>query len=96
MMIPEKKHPLFYRFISLCNVLYKLILKVIDNRLKIFLPHLIYESHSAFMPGRQITANILIAYELIRFLKKKNKGKKGFMSIKLDMSKVYDSGVGLS
>lgn len=42
------------------------------------------------MPWRQITENILIAYELIHFSKKKNQGKKGFMSIKLDMSKAYD------
>lgn len=42
------------------------------------------------MPRRQITNNILIAYELIHFLKKNNRGKKGFMSIKLDMSKAYD------
>ncbi|XP_041027066.1 uncharacterized protein LOC121267284 [Juglans microcarpa x Juglans regia] len=44
----------------------------------------------ANVPSHLITDNVLIAYELIHFLKHKTVGKKGFMSLKLDMSKAYD------
>ncbi|KAF5458601.1 hypothetical protein F2P56_022622 [Juglans regia] len=79
-----------YRPVNLCNVTYKLIAKVLSNRLKVVLPSIISESHSAFVPGRLITDKVLIAYELVNFLKHKKKGKEGFMSLKLDISKAYD------
>lgn len=76
--------------ISLFNVLYKPMSKAIANRLKVYFPLLILEFQSAFMPRRQITNNVLIVYELIYFLRLKNRGKHDFMSIKLNMSKSYD------
>lgn len=79
-----------YCLISLYNVLYKLISKVLANRIRIFLLMLISESQSTFVPRIQITNNILIFYEIIYFLKKKCMGNQGFMSLKLDMSKAYD------
>lgn len=42
------------------------------------------------MLGRQIIDNILVDYELLHYLRRKTKGKKWYLSIKLDMSKAYN------
>ncbi|XP_058762699.1 uncharacterized protein LOC131636069 [Vicia villosa] len=68
----------------------KLITKTIANRLKSIHLELIDEEQSAFVHGRQITDNALIAMKCFHWLKKKNKGKKGVMALKLDMSKSND------
>jgi hypothetical protein len=59
---------------------------MLANRLKVYLPG---DHQSAFVPGRMITDNILVAYESIHAIKKK-KRKKGLCAIKLDMHKIYD------
>lgn len=92
-LIPKKKNPatmMDLRPISLCNVTYKVILKVLANRLKLMLNYLIFETQSAFILGRFITDNIMVSYEVMHFMKRKTQGKTGWKALKLDMSKAYD------
>ena len=72
-------------------MLYKIFSKVLANRLKIILPLLISEHKSASLKGRLITDNILIAFETLHYMKNHNSRSTGFMALKLDMSKAYDS-----
>ncbi|KAK4384612.1 Retrovirus-related Pol polyprotein from type-1 retrotransposable element R2 [Sesamum angolense] len=92
-LIPKcQKHDIVahFRLISLCNVIFKLASKTIANQLKPLLDHIISLSQSAFIPGRLITDNVLVAFELNHFLKNKKRGKEGHVAVKLDMSKAYD------
>lgn len=85
---PEKATEL--RPISLCNVMYKVISKVLSARLRLILLEIITPNQSAFVPGRLILDNILIAYEITHNMLNKREGDLGYAALKLDMSKAYD------
>ncbi|XP_075492415.1 uncharacterized protein LOC142530463 [Primulina tabacum] len=92
-LIPKCKSPQsmkYLRPISLYNVLYKIISKVLANRLKKVLPHIISPFQSALVAGRAITDNVHIAFEIIHHMKRQTRGNTRNAAVKIDISKAYD------
>ncbi|KAA3488219.1 reverse transcriptase [Gossypium australe] len=92
-LIPKTQNPaslLNFRPISLCTVLYKIVAKAIANRFQAVIGGCIDAVQSAFVPGRLISDNVLLAYEILNTFRQKRTGKKGYMAVKPDMSKAYD------
>lgn len=68
-LVPKKLDSLEmrdYRLIACCNVLYKVVSKIVANRLKRLLPQLITENQSAFVKGRLLMENVLLASDLVK------------------------------
>ncbi|GJV89008.1 RNA-directed DNA polymerase, eukaryota, reverse transcriptase zinc-binding domain protein [Tanacetum coccineum] len=63
--------------------------KIIINRLKGVLGNLVHESQSAFIAGRQISDNILLAHELFKWYNRKQNARK--VAFKIDLQKAYDT-----
>lgn len=92
-LVPKLEQPSWvkdFRPISMCNTSYKIISKVIVNRLCRVIPAIIDQAQSGFVPGRMITDNVLVGFECIHWLRRQTKRKKGYVALKLDMSKAYD------
>lgn len=86
--LPESINQL--RPISCCNFTYKILSKVVVLRLKKYMDTLISPNQSAFVGGRQIQDNLIIAHEVFHSLKRRDSRGKNNIAIKLDMSKAYD------
>lgn len=78
-----------FRPISLCNVIYKIIAKILANRLQPLLQKLISPMQAAFVSGRNISDNSVMVHEIFHSMKLK-KGNGGFMALKVHMEKAYD------
>ncbi|GKD95568.1 putative RNA-directed DNA polymerase, eukaryota, reverse transcriptase zinc-binding domain protein [Tanacetum coccineum] len=76
-----------YRPISCCNVLYKCISKIIANRVKEGLGDIVSINQSAFVPGRRISDNILLAQELMRNYHRQRGPPR--CAFKVDIQKAY-------
>ncbi|XP_074375414.1 uncharacterized protein LOC141717219 [Apium graveolens] len=78
-----------FRPITLCTVMYKCISKIIAARLKLIMPSIIDIAQSAFIPGRSISDNILLAQELFRSYDRDTGSSK--CALKNDLHKSFDS-----
>ena len=77
-LIPKVSVPkevTLFRPINLCNVTYKIITKIMVNRLKPLMNSLISPFQNVFIQGRNISDNILLAHEIMDTMRKK-KGRK--------------------
>ncbi|CAN1753153.1 Transposon TX1 uncharacterized 149 kDa protein [Linum perenne] len=78
------------RPISLCNVLYRLVAKVLANRLKRVMPSCVGAEQSTFLKGRSISDNVLIDFETLHAVKIKQRTKQDLAVLKIDISKAFD------
>ena len=77
-----------FRPISMVGCLYKIIAKILANRIKEVMPILVGETQTAFVHNRQILDNALIANEVVWWLKKR---KFKAILLKLNFQKAYDT-----
>jgi len=88
----SKKHEVSgmkdYRPISCCNVLYKIVSKLMANRLKEILPASIAPNQSAFIKDRLMMENLLLASELVKDYHKESISSRS--ALKIDISKAFD------
>ncbi|GKC32603.1 putative RNA-directed DNA polymerase, eukaryota, reverse transcriptase zinc-binding domain protein [Tanacetum coccineum] len=90
-LIPKVSNPLYikdFRPISLIGFQYKIVAKILANRLSKVMDSIISHEQSAFISGRQILDGPLILSEVIEWYKKK---KKKMLLFKVDFEKAFDS-----
>lgn len=90
-LIPKKlnaSHPSDFRPISCLNTLYKVISKLLASRLKEILPLMVSKSQSAFLPGRLLAENVLLATDLVNGYNTQNQTPRGML--KVDLRKAFD------
>lgn len=78
-----------FRPISCCNMLYKLISKMLAVRLQQVIPKVVSLEQAGFIPGRQILDNVLLATKLIKGYGQKSVSPR--CMIKIDLKKACDS-----
>lgn len=91
-LIPKNLNPESwknYRPISLCNVIFKIVTKIIATRLRRHMSSLVAPHQCSFISGRHSSDNVVIAQEVFHSMRCK-KGKKGFVVVKVDLEKAYD------
>ena len=76
-----------FRHISLCNMHYKIIAKILTSRLQPLLLQIISPHQSAFVRKRAIGDNVLITHEILYYLRTSKAKVRCFMAVKTDMSK---------
>ncbi|XP_056863946.1 uncharacterized protein LOC130511120 [Raphanus sativus] len=88
-LIPKNNAATYYRPISCCNVIYKVISKILANRMKRLLPLFVSLNQSAFVKDRLLMENVLLASELVKSYHKETVSER--CAVKIDISKAFDS-----
>ncbi|KAG7533165.1 Reverse transcriptase zinc-binding domain [Arabidopsis thaliana x Arabidopsis arenosa] len=78
-----------FRPISCLNTVYKVISKLLAGRLKTVLPSCVNHAQSAFLPGRLLLENVLLATEIIQGYNRKDVRPSAML--KVDLRKAFDS-----
>ncbi|XP_019158195.1 PREDICTED: uncharacterized protein LOC109154910 [Ipomoea nil] len=92
-LIPKKTNPesaADFRPITLLNVIFKIVSKVLVNRMRPIMINLVGPHQNSFLPGRSTMDNIVLTQEVMHSINQK-KGKKGSLVMKIDLHKAYDS-----
>ncbi|GKV16524.1 hypothetical protein SLEP1_g27155 [Rubroshorea leprosula] len=92
-LIPKEDSPDViqkFRPISLLNVAYKVLSKLIVNRLCPHLQKIVGPHQSSFLAGRSTVDNIILTQEAVHSMKRL-KGRRGAMVLKIDLHKAFDS-----
>lgn len=79
----------YYRPIACCNVLYKVVSKILANQLKVILPRIIAENQSASVNGSLLMENVMLASELVKDYHKESISPR--CAMKIDISKAFDT-----
>lgn len=90
-LIPKQTNPTSlndFRPISLIGSLYKILSKILSNRIKGPLNSIISKCQSAFLPGRQILDGVLVVNEVMDFALR---AKKECLVMKIDFEKAFDT-----
>lgn len=79
-----------FRPISVCNLLYKVISKIIASKMQPWMDVIISKSQTTFIPSKEISKNIIILREIIHSFRKQTRGEPQFV-LKVDLAKAFDS-----
>ena len=89
-LIPKVDNPQWlndFRPISLVGCVYKVLAKILANRLRAVLGSVVSDAHSTFVKGKQILDGTLVANEAVEEARRQHKD---MLLFKVDFEKAYD------